>query len=100
MDATNFTDPRRSLRERETIPIRYAIASEDYRVEHEAITMDRSLHGLRIRTAVRLSCGETVVVLPLGGSQGATPARVVWVHGAESSFEGAAGLEFLNSLPT
>ena len=100
MEPTGFTDKRRSLRVPEAVPIRYGAASEDYQVEHEAITMDRSTHGLRIRTAVPLSRGETVVVLSVRGARSAIAARVVWARGAEFSFEGAAGLEFLNYLPT
>ena len=99
MEPTDLVNPRRSLRERIEIPIRYATASENYRVEHETTTMDRSPTGLRIRTAAPLSCGETVLVLSLGGSKSAIPTRVAWVREPELSFRGAAGLQILNSLP-
>jgi PilZ domain len=99
MKPTEFTDPRRAPREHVEIPIRYAIASENYGVEYEATTMDRSLTGFRIRTPAPLSSGETVVVLSLGNSQSAIPTRVAWVRDAELNFGGAAGLEILKSLP-
>ncbi len=75
------------------------MASEDYRLEHEAVTMDRSWQGARILTAVPLSCGEVLVGFSLERSRTATVTRVVWVRERELSFEGAAGLQFLDSLP-
>lgn len=99
MKATDFTDPRRSPHVRETMPIRFAIASERYRLEHEGKTIDCSSHGLGIRTPVPLSCGEVAVVMMQGSVRTAVPTRVVWVHGTEFGIEGAAGLEFLQSLP-
>jgi hypothetical protein len=99
METNNYAERRRSERIRGATPIHFAIASEDYEVEHEGMTMDRSPHGLRIRTSVPLSCGEAVVVLSLGGSRGAIPARVLWVRDGEPRFEAAAGLKILDSLP-
>ncbi len=90
---------RRSPRLREAVPIRFVMASEDYRLEHEALTMDRSLRGARVLTAVPLSSGEVLVAFSLERLRSATVARVVWVRGGEGSFMGAAGLEFLDSLP-
>jgi hypothetical protein len=99
METNKYAERRRSDRVRGAIPVHFAIASEEYGVEHEGMTMDRSSHGLRIRTAVPLSPGEAVVVLSVGGSRRAIPARVVWTRAGELSFEGAAGLEILDSLP-
>ncbi|HLY59707.1 MAG TPA: PilZ domain-containing protein [Terriglobia bacterium] len=99
MGTTHFADQRRSPRVHEAIPIHYAIASEDYRVEHETTTLDRSSTGLKIRTADPLSRGETVIVMSQSGSPSAIPTRVAWVHNPELSFAGAAGLEILSSLP-
>ncbi len=90
---------RRSPRIREAVPIRFVMASEDYRVEHEAVTMDRSLRGARILTAVSLCSGEVLVAFSLERLRTATVTRVVWVRQGELSFDGAAGLEFLDSLP-
>ena len=99
MGTAHFADQRRSPREHETIPILYAIASEDYKVEHKTNTLDRSSTGLRIRTADPLTRGETVLVMSLSGTLSAIPTRVAWVHNPELSFAGAAGLEILSSLP-
>ncbi len=90
---------RRSPRWREAVRIRFVVASEDYRMEHEAVTMDLSSQGARILTAAPLSRGEVLVAFALERSRAATVTRVVWVRGRELSFEGAAGLEFLDSLP-
>lgn len=89
---------RRSDRIREPIPTRFAIASEDYKWVHKAMTMDRSPYGIRIKTHFHLSRGEVVLVLSMGDLRGGFPARAVWVQGPESGGEGA-GLEILSSLP-
>ena len=94
MGSTRFVDHRRSLRVREAISIGIAIASENYRVEHEAFTMNQSLQGVRIRTAIPLLPKEMVVAFPPGDSRHALPARVVWVRRPTSSAEYIAGLEF------
>jgi hypothetical protein len=99
MKPPSFIQPRRSPRVREAIPIRFAIASEEYRVEHEGTTMDRSFHGLKIRASVPLSRGETAVILSQGKVRGGVPTRVAWVRRREFGYDGAAGLEFLDSLP-
>ena len=99
MEVDRYVEHRRSDRVGDAVPIHFTIASEGYGVAREAITMDRSSHGLKIRTAVPLSQGEAVLVSSLGGTRCAIPGRVVWVRGAEPSFEGTAGLAFLSSLP-
>jgi len=77
-----------------------AIASEDYRVEHEAFTTNQSLQGVRIRTAIPLLSEEMVVTFPPGDSRHAIPARVVWVRRPTSSAGYVAGLEFLSFSAT
>jgi hypothetical protein len=96
MESTRFVDHRRSLRLGEAISIGIAIASEDYRVEHEALTMNQSLQGVRIRTAIPLLLEEMVVVFAPGDSRHATRARVVWVRQSMSNGGYVAGLEFLS----
>jgi PilZ domain len=97
MESPPVAETRRSRRVPEANPILVAIPSEDYQVRHEAFTMDRSRHGLGIRTRVHLSPGETIVIIHLGGSRSDTaPARVVWVGKPKSSDAYAAGLECLS----
>jgi hypothetical protein len=96
MKSGPFLNLRRSRRTPEANPIPLAIASEDYQVNHQAFTMNRSLHGLRIRTAVPLSPGETVVISRREGSRHTIPAHVVWVREPIPSAEYIAGLEFLS----
>lgn len=99
MKPTQFTEPRRSPRVREAIPVRFAIASEKFLLEHKGITIDRSPHGLRIRAATLLSRGETAVIFSQGKVQTAVPTRIVWVHEGDLDFKAVAGLEFLAYLP-
>jgi hypothetical protein len=60
MESARFVDHRRSLRVGEAISIGIAIASEDYRVEHEAFAINQLLHGAEIRTVVPLLPAETI----------------------------------------
>jgi hypothetical protein len=90
-------ETRRSRRQRESNPIRIAIASEGYGVEHQAFTIDESLCGVRIRAVVPLSPGEAIAVSRREGSLRTIPARVVWVRRPISSAEYIAGLEFLST---
>jgi hypothetical protein len=76
MESTRFVDHRRSLRVSEAISIGIAIASEDYQVEHEAFTMNQSLQGVRIRTAIPLLLEDMVVVFPRGTH--GTPPPLAW----------------------
>ena len=99
MATNSFVDARRSRRVPEAKRIRLAIGFENYRMPHEVLTMNESLHGVRVRIAVPLIPGEKIVVFPKADSQRSIPARVVWTRAGELSFEGAAGLEILDSLP-
>jgi len=89
---------RRSQRVSATIPISLWVESEESKTEHDAYTVDLSRHGVRIRTALALYPGEMLGVVPTGDSGRAIPARVVWVHRAESGQGALAGLEFLETL--
>jgi hypothetical protein len=96
MKSAPFIETRRSHRHRESNPIRIAIASEGYGVEHQAFTIDHSLCGVRIRAVVPLSPGEPIAVSRREGSWHTIPARVAWVRRPISSAEYIAGLEFLS----
>lgn len=93
-----FIDVRRSHRVREANPIDVAIASDNYHEWHIALTMDKSLHGIRILTDFPLSPGERVAILPEADSEDRIRAYVVWVRGLEISAEYVAGLEFATSI--
>jgi hypothetical protein len=97
MESPPVAETRRSRRVPETNTILVAIPSEDYQVQHEAFTIDRSRHGLGIMTRVQLSPGETIVIFHLDGSRSHTaPARVVWVRRPKSSAGYFAGLGCLS----
>jgi hypothetical protein len=98
MGTPSFVDPRRSPRTRGANPIRLTIAFEYPYKQHKALTIDASLHGVRIRIDVPLSPGERVVILPEGRSQDRITAHVVWVRAVEISAGYVAGLEFVKPL--
>ena len=95
MPFPSYVDPRRSPRTREANPIRFAIPFEYPNKQHRALTVDASLHGIKIRTHFRLSPGEKVVILPKAGSKDRNTARVVWVRRLQIPDGYVAGLEFL-----
>ena len=66
----SFIDVRRSRRVREANPIDVAIASDNYHERHIALTMDKSLHGMRILTDFQLFPGQRVAILPEADSDG------------------------------
>jgi hypothetical protein len=98
MAAPSYVDPRRSPRGRAANPIRLAIPFEYPTKQHKALTVDASLHGIKIRTDVPLSPGERVVILPEAGSGVRIPARVVWTRAVKISAGYVAGLEFAKPL--
>ena len=97
MQSPPLAETRRSRRVPEASPILVAIASEDYQVQHRAVAMDRSRHGLGIRTRLELAPGETIVIFLQDGRHSQTaPARVVWVRELKSKAGCFAGLECLS----
>jgi hypothetical protein len=90
----SFIDVRRSSRVREANSIYVAIASDNYHEWHIALTKDKSLHGIKIRTDFPLSPGERVAILPEADSEDRITAHVVWARGLEISDGYIAGLEF------
>ena len=98
MATPSFVDPRRSRRAREANPAHFTISFGQLRKRHEVLTLDESLHGLRIRTDVRLCPGENIVIIPEGDSKDRILARVVWMRAVEISAGYVAGLEFAKPL--
>ena len=73
--------------------------SPDGTTEHEANTLDMSQFGLRVHSAIGLTPGQVVAVVPQEGPDHAMSARVIWAGKMESAEGGEAGLEFLVPLP-
>ena len=97
MDSPPLAESRRSRRLPQANPILVAIASEDYQVQHKAISVDRSHRGMGIWARVQLSPGETIVIFLQDGPNSRTaPARVVWVRELKSKAGCLAGLECLS----
>jgi hypothetical protein len=71
------------------------LRAEDFKVDDDATTVDISLRGVGVRTALALVPGEWVGVVAKGEFPHAIPTRVVWVREEESGFWTLAGLEFL-----
>lgn len=91
---------RRSERESATIPIRLVKHAGGFRQDDAATTIDISLYGMRVRTALTLVPREWAGVVVKGEFPHAIPAHVVWVREEESSHWTFAGIEFVLTLPT
>ena len=92
-------DLRRSQRLPAAIPIRLVVESEGFKVEHDASTVDVSLHGVNVRTRLVLLPGETVGIITKGDVRHAISARVVWAQRAGNDLRSIAGLGFLETPP-
>ncbi|SRR5712692_5158732 len=102
-----YTVPHRTSRRHERLaavsPATLFIDSEAGGiVGHSSYTLDISERGARLRTsAIALSPGQTVVVLPHGEApRRAVRGRVAWIREAGSDQERELGLEFHNPTPT
>lgn len=99
MPAVPPVDLRQSERIRATIPIRLLVEFENFRVEHDASTLDLSVGGARIRAPLALATGETVGIITQGDSRHAISAHVVWAKRVGTDIWSVAGLEFLDTMP-
>ncbi|MGA2982447.1 MAG: PilZ domain-containing protein [Terriglobia bacterium] len=86
---------RRWERKPAAIQVSLVLRAEDFKVDDDATTVDISLRGVGVRTALALVPGEWVGVVAKGEFPHAIPTRVVWVREEESGFWTLAGLEFL-----
>jgi hypothetical protein len=71
------------------------VEKETGREGYDAITLDVSTLGARIKAGINLTPGQLVEVVPVNGTDPVT-GRVVWVGEPASELEGQAGLEFLD----
>jgi PilZ domain len=98
MPSNTHVAVRRSERESELVSITLVTRPEVFRQDESATTLDTSLHGMKVRTALSLIPGEWVGVIPKGEFPHAIPAHVVWVQAEESGYWTVAGIEFESAL--
>jgi len=94
----SYSIARRSERK----PVRMAVILliEGEEVDHRALTVDISRHGVRLQANPALTPGQLAQVIFEDSPSHAVPARVVWAGRLGSDREAEAGLEFVNPLPT
>lgn len=97
MQTNAYATLRRWEREPATIPVRLVLKAENFKADDLAVSIDLSLHGIRVQTSLALGAGEWVGVVPKGEFPHAIPARVVWAREDEISHWTVAGLEFLQA---
>jgi len=90
---------RRSERESTTIPISLVKHSGGFRQDDAAETIDVSLNGMKVRTALPLAPRDWVGVIAKDEFPHAIPAHVVWARVDEKTLWTFAGIEFLSDLP-
>lgn len=106
MQTTTPANLRRWERQPATVPIGLAMKTDTgltlkanhYKTDDSALTVDISLHGVRVRTVLALVPGEWVGVVPKGEFPYAVQARVVWIREDESTHRTYAGIELLGTL--
>jgi hypothetical protein len=91
---------RRSDRESTAIPISLVKRSGGFRQDDTATTIDVSLNGMQVRTALPLTPDEWVGIVAKDEFPHAIPAHVVWVKVDKQTLWTFAGIEFLSGLPT
>jgi PilZ domain len=89
--------PRRSKRVHAQLPIKLLLDSLFAKYACEALTLDISQAGARVRANIPLSPGQAVRVVPNEGIDRAIPGRIVWVNRQFEGTHGEAGIEFLSS---
>ena len=87
--------PRRSERRSATIPVTLLVSTRGKKTAHDALTVDLSPRGARVRPTIVLTPGQTVEFVPKEGLPYSIPSRVIWVGTAQSGRVGQAGLDFL-----
>jgi hypothetical protein len=106
MQTTTPVNLRRWERQPAIVPIGLALKTDTgptlkanhYQTDDSALTVDISLHGVRVRTVLALVPGEWVGVIPDAEFPFAVHARVVWVREDESRHSTYAGIELLGTL--
>jgi hypothetical protein len=98
-DAGHESNLRRHERIPARIPILLVVKSDAQRVDHEAITLNLSQLGVRVRTDAVLVPGQVVEIISKLSPRYVHSCRVVWSGPAGSSYEGESGLEVLDPPP-
>lgn len=93
------SDIRRSERESTTIPISLVKRSGGFQQDDSAETIDVSLNGMKVRTALPLAPKDWVGVIAKDEFPHAIPAHVVWARVDEHTLWTFAGIEFQSGLP-
>jgi hypothetical protein len=97
MCADNSPHPRRLRRIPAQLPIKLVLGSLFTKSACDALTLDISQAGARVRATIPLSPGQAVQVVPSEGIRRPIPGRIVWVSRLFAGPQGEAGIEFLPS---
>ena len=92
-------DIRRSERESTAIPISLVKHSGGFRQDDAAETIDVSLTGMKVRTALPLAPQDWVGVIAKDEFPHAIPAQVVWARVDEQTLWTFAGIQFRAGPP-
>jgi hypothetical protein len=91
---------RRSFKRTPTImPVTLLVETPGSRLDFDAVVVESSQQGIRVRVDTALTPGATVWVIPNTSSGYNERCRVVWIGKAGTDNEGEAGLEFVNPIP-
>jgi hypothetical protein len=99
MPRSSGTAVRRSERLLAKLPIKLRLKGQGIKVVLDAVTVDLSPHGARVRVDAAMARGQPVEVMPMLGRGSVLRSRVAWIGAGDSSLAGHVGLEFLSPLP-
>ena len=87
--------PRQTERIPAEIPVQLIVRRLFTQKTHTAQTVDISRSGARVRSAVQMSPGQSVQVIPSEGVRRSIEGRVVWANKVSAPQIAEAGIEFM-----
>jgi hypothetical protein len=86
---------RRHERTPVNVPVFLIVGPTECQLEHPCRVIEGAKVGLRLKTTVPLTPGQTVLILSGEEARYAVRGRVVWFRKIDPDPEGEAGLEFI-----
>jgi hypothetical protein len=77
------------------MPVTLLVESDRRNVCHDAVTVDLSPRGARVRGKIAVTAGTSIDLISRGDTPRVVPSRVVWVNLTGPDRFGEAGLQFL-----
>ena len=100
MATTESAERREWERTPTETPVTLLVESDRRNVCHNAVTVDLSPCGARVRGTIAVAAGTFIDLITRGGTPRVVPSHVVWVNLTGPDRFGEAGLQFLEPAGT